>query len=282
MGRIRMADPISLVAAGAAVGGLASKVAEKAWDSGERWLREKFASHAVEAKEQARENAGNFILQLSVHVSEYENQNTLKQEKIFDALRQPQFSSLLQQTILNAAKTSEDDKHDLLARLVAARLVSDAETTFSLASDLASDAIARSTRRQLEMMALCCFISEIHPKYPLKTAADYHYWLSIQLQCFGNFQFSDKDARHLVAISCASYDPMSTRTLAGALLLKAGHHLVGELYNDDFTHIPIIDVLQISWDFGLGGVQLTSVGSIVGGLALGQMRGMDLGPPDCQ
>jgi len=275
-----MADPISLIAAGAAVGGLASKVMEKAWDSGERWLREKFSSHSVEAQEKAQENAGNFVLKLSVRMAEHENIHAFKQEKIFDTLRQPQFSSLLQQTILNAAKTSEDDKHDLLARLVAARLASDAETTFSLASDLASDAIARSTRRQLELMALCCFISEIQPKYPIATAADYHYWLDVQLREFENFEFSEKDAWHLVAIACASYDPMSTRTLAGALLLKAGHHLVGELHDDDFSHIPIIDMLQVSWDFGLGGVRLTSVGSIVGGLTLGQIKGMDLGFPD--
>ena len=56
-----MADPHSLIAAGAVVGGLASKIAEKAWDSGERWLRERFASHAAEAQEQAYENAAKFI-----------------------------------------------------------------------------------------------------------------------------------------------------------------------------------------------------------------------------
>lgn len=275
-----MADPLLLIAAAAAVGGLASKVAEKAWESGERWLRERFGSHAAEAQEQARENAANFIHQLAVRVAVLEKQQTLDQEKVSETQRHPQFSALLQQTILNAAKTNDHDKHDLLARLVAARLASSAETTFALASDLASDAIARSTRRQLELMALCCFLDEIRPRDPIPTAIDYHKWLGIQLRSFENFEFREVDARHLVAIACASYDPASTRTLSVVFLFKAGTHLIEELHDDDFTHIPIIDLLQINWNLGLGGVRLTSVGSIVGGLALSQIKGMDCGPPD--
>jgi len=275
-----MADPFSLIAAGAALGGLASKVAEKAWDSGERWLRERFGSHAVEAQEQARDNAAKFVHQLAVRVAALEKQQTLDQEKVSDTQRHPQFSSLLQQTILNAAKTNDDDKHDLLARLVAVRLASSPETTFALASDLASDAIARSTRQQLELMALCCFLDEIRPRDPIPTASDYHKWLGIQLRFFENFEFREVDARHLVAIACASYDPASNRSLAMVLLFKAGTHLIEQLHDDDFTHIPVVDLLQINWNYGLGGVQLTSVGSIVGGLALSQIKGMDCGPPD--
>ena len=64
------------------------------------------------------------------------------------------------------------------------------------------------------------------------------------------------------------------------LLLKAGINIVEELHDDDFRHIPVIDILQISWDFGLAGVRLTSVGSIVGGLVLGQLKGKDYGLPD--
>jgi len=275
-----MANPLLLIAASAAMGGLASKVAEKAWDSGERWLRERFGSHAAEAQEQAHENAAKFVHQLAVRVAVLEKQQTLEQEKVSDTQRHPQFSCLLQQTILNAAKTNDDDKLDLLARLVAARLASSAETTVALASDLASDAITRSTHRQLELMALCCFFDEIRPRDPITTATDYHKWLGIQLHSFENFEFFEVDARHLVAIACASYDPTSSRNLSMILQFKAGVHLIEELHDDDFRHIPIIDMLQISWNLGLAGVRLTSVGSIVGGLALSQIKGNDFGPPD--
>ena len=245
----------------------------KSWDSGERWLRERFGSHAVEAREQARENAAHFIHLLAVHVNVLETQHILKQEKVSDTQRDPQFSSLLQQTILNSGKTNDDKKHDLLARLVATRLASRSETTLALASDLASDAIARSTRRQLELMALCCFLDEVRPRDPIPTPADYYKWLVVHLRSFENFEFVEVDARHLVAIACASYDPASSRSLSVILLLKAGTHLMENLHDDDFRHIPVVDALQIGWDSGLAGVRLTSVGSIVGGLVLSQIRG---------
>jgi hypothetical protein len=274
-----MADPLSLIATGAAVGGLASKVVEKTWDSGERWLREKFGTHTAEARKKARENVAKFVRHLSMRVSALENLELIDQKKVRAAQRDPQFSSFLQQTILNAAKTSEQNKHDLLARLVADRLMSSTETTFGLASDLASDAIARSTRRQLELMALCCFLYEIRPRDILRVA-DYYEWLEIHFGFFEGFEFREVDARHLVAIACASYDPASTRYLPVLLMMKAKGNLIKKLSRDKFTDIPIIEQLQISWDIGLSGVELTSVGSIVGGLALSQIKGKDMGPPD--
>jgi hypothetical protein len=275
-----MTDPLSLVVAGAAIGGLASKVVEKTWDSGERWLRERFGAHTEEAREQARENAAKFVYQLATRVAELEKHHMLKEENVSETQRDPQFSSILQQTILNSAKTSDDKKHDLLARLVADRLASKSETTLALASDLASDAITRSTRRQLELMALCCFLDEIRPREPIPTAAAYHKWLAINLRPFEDFEFVEVDASHLVAIACATYDPASKRSLSVLLMFKAGTHLIEQLFEDDFRHIPIIDTLQIGWDSGLAGVRLTSVGSIVGGLSLSQIKGKDLGLPD--
>jgi hypothetical protein len=275
-----MTDPLSLIAAGAAVGGLASKIVEKTWESGERWLSEKFGSHAIEAQKQARENAAKFVHQLAIRVEVLEKHHMLNQDMVSETQRHPQFTSLLQETILNASKTNDDVKHELLARLVASRLTSNAETTVALASEMASNAITHSTRRQLELLALCCFLDEIRPKDPLPTAADYHKWLSIHLRPFENFEFVEFDARHLAAIACASYDPASSRSLSMLLLLKAGTNLIGDLHDDNFRHIPAIDILQISWDIGLAGVRLTSVGSIVGGLVLGQLKGKDYGLPD--
>jgi len=37
--------------------------------------------------------------------------------------------------------------------------------------------------------------------------------------------------------------------------------------------------LQMQWDHGLAGVELTSVGLVVGALTYDQMTGRDLGPP---
>lgn len=269
-----MADPLSLIALGAAVGGAAGKFAEKAWESGERWLHERFGSHAAEAQEQARENGARFIHQLAVRVKALEDQHQVNRERIEATEKHPQFSALLQSTIVNAAQTDDDMKHDLLARLVATRLVSANESTVALASQLASDAISHSTRRQLMLMALSSFLEDSRPRDPL-SVADYRRWLEVFLQPFIDFEFNKVDARHLVAIACASYDPSSNRNLELLLQMKGGRHCIGATLND----LHFVYVLQIQWDEGLAGVFLTSVGSIVGGLTFNQMMGRDYGLP---
>lgn len=270
-----MADPLSLIALGAAVGGAAGKFAEKAWDSGERWLRERFGSHAAEAQEQARENAARFVQQLAIRVKSLEDQKKLNRERIAATEKHPQFSALLQGSILNAAQTDDDMKHDLLARLVATRLASVSESTVALASQLASDAISRSTRRQLMLMALSSFLEkDVRPRDPL-SVPDYRRWLEVFLQPFIDFEFKDIDARHLVAIACASYDPTSNRDLEVLLQMKGGEHCIGATLHD----LDVVKILQMQWYEGLAGLILTSVGSIVGSLAFNQIKGRDYGLP---
>lgn len=269
-----MADPLSLITVSAAIGGLAGKVAEKTWDGAEKWLREKFGSHAAEAQQQARENAAKFVQQLAIQVNILEEKHIVDRDSITTTQTHPQFSTLLQQTILNAAQTGEKQKHDLLARLVANRLACKSETTSALASQLASDAISRSTPQQLELMALCCFLDEIRPKTEV-TVPYLREWLDTHLEPFIDFEFREADARHLVAIACASFDPTSSRNLNFLLGMKGGVHCV----DGDFDDVSAVEAIQINWDLGLAGVFLTSVGSIVGGLALSQITGRDYGKP---
>lgn len=270
-----MADPLSMIAIGAAVGGTAGKLAEKAWDSGERWLRERFASHGQEVQEQARKNVAQFVERLADRVKALENDRAIDPARLLETERHPQFSSLLQRSLLNAAQTDDASKHDILARLVAARLTVDAETTLALASRLAADAIARSTRRQLTLMALCCFLQDIRPRDPMPVP-DYIAWLDVFLKPFSAFEFKDVDARHLVAIACASYDRGSERDLNILLGMKGGPHCIGAPFGD----LDAVELLQINWNEGLAGVFLTSVGSIVGGLAFDQITGAKSGMPD--
>ncbi|PKN65425.1 MAG: hypothetical protein CVU57_09910 [Deltaproteobacteria bacterium HGW-Deltaproteobacteria-15] len=270
-----MPDPLSLIAMSAAVGGVAGKFVEKAWDSGERWLRERFGSHAAEAQQQARENAARFIQQLAVRVKSLEDRHKVNRKRVTANEKHPQFSALLQDSILNAAQTDDDVKHDLLARLVAARLASESEGILALASQLASNAISKCTRRQLMLLALCEFIELSRPRHPLPVS-DYRRWLEVFLNHFMEFEFKKIDAQHLVAIGCASYDPTSNRDLEVLLQMKGGTNCIGETLND----LAVVDCLQMHWDEGLAGVMLTSVGTIVGGLAFDQIMGIDYGPPE--
>jgi hypothetical protein len=269
-----MSDPVSLIAFSAAIGGAAGKIAERTWDSGERWLRERFGSHNKQVRVRAHQNAAHFVEHLAARIDALEKECKISDKQI-DTETHPEFSALLQRSLLNAAQTEDDVKQDLLASLVASRLISKAETTLALASQLASDAIARSTRQQLQLMALCCFLDEIRLKTPL-SSEEYRQWVAIHLQRFEDFQFKEGDARHLVAIGCASYDQSSGRSLELLLQMKGGTEHV---LKTSLTDLIEVEILEFQWNEGLAGVFLTSVGSLVGGLALGQMAGKDYGPP---
>ncbi|MDX6383433.1 MAG: hypothetical protein QOK48_1006 [Blastocatellia bacterium] len=269
-----MPDPISLIALGAAVGGIAGKFTDKAWESSERWLKERFGSHAADARKQAQQNAAEFVRQLADEIKALDDEHRVSEAELDAAGRHPQFSALLQRSVLNAAETDDSTKHQLLAQLVATRLQSRAETTLSLASQLASDAIARSTRRQLFLMALECFLEEIRPRDQLNLA-QYHHWLEVSLRPFIDFEFHQIDARHLVAIACATYDPTSQLNLDFVLAMKGDPEFVDETFDE----IIEVEAIRFQWNEGLAGVALTSVGAIVGGLAFDQITGRKSGKP---
>ena len=269
-----MPDPVSLIALGAAVGGAAGKFTEKAWDSSERWLKERFGSHRAAAQKQARQNAADFVRHLAERVKKLEGEHRVKRQLIDAVASHPQFSALLQRTVLDAAETSEETKHELLASLVAHRMRSAPETTLALASQLASDAITRSTHRQLTLMALQAFIEGVQTKRAIKPGM-LEVWLKLLLEPFEEFEFHEIDARHLVAIACATFDPTSRRMLGLMLAMKARQGKMLKKINEILTDTN----LQMQWDHGLAGVELTSVGLIVGAVAYDQITGYDLGPP---
>ena len=126
-------------------------------------------------------------------------------------------------------------------------------------------------------MAICSFVDEIKPRV-IRTLEEYRVWLQACLAPFADFDFREIDARHLVAISCASYDPTSGRGLQVWLSMKLEPELSSSFLDLDIEGLPEVEVLLSNWDSGLAGIALTSVGSIVGALSFDQLIGfrMDL------
>lgn len=270
-----MSDPVSIIAVAAAVGGMAGKVAERTWDSAERWLSNRFGSHALAVRNQAQANSAEFVQILADRVRVLEERREIDASAVEETERHPQFSALLQDTLLSAAQTNDREKHAILADIIALRLASDAETTAALAAPLAASAVARATSRQLRLMGLVCLIDEI---WPSKGSTKEHFreWLSQMLEPFNDYEFYTMDALHLAAVACITFDPRSGRDLSTILNLKAVL-LLKELV--DLTNVRGFPDLQSNWDEGLAGVQLTSVGSIIGGLVFNQLTGATLQLP---
>lgn len=266
-----MSDPLSFIALGAGIGGVASKFAEKAWETAERWLTSKFGEHSEISKEIAHKNAASFLNELAQRIQKLEESGHIKAENVLKEQQHPQFSATLQNAIIRSAQTDNNDKHVMLAELIAHRLSSESESILSLASQMAVDAIALTTKRQLELLALCSFLEEIKPKTPIN---NYCEWLDVFLDRLGVVEFYEIDALHLVALSCITYDPTSEKSLAFVLGFKFG------IFDEDaFSDLKNIDWLQVTWDIGLAGVKLTSVGSLVGSLAFNHITGIQAGMP---
>ncbi len=268
-------DSVSIAAVAGAFGGVAGKVAEKTWDSAEKWLSARFGSHAPAVRVKAGANAAQFVQLLAERVRVLEEASELSAATVECAVQHPQFSAMLHDALLNAAQTDDSSKHGLLADIVAVRLAADAESTVALASPLAVTAVSRATPRQLHLLGLICVVGEIRPKR-LGSEVHFRQWLTAVLKPFQHFQFYKIDALHLAALAATTFDPTSQRSLSAILNFKGVLLLINLV---TFETVPGFLELQGNWDEGLAGVQLTSVGSIIGGLVFNQLSGARLQMP---
>src|ERR1700730_7418425 len=98
-----MADPFSMIALGAAVGGATGKFVEKAWDSGEKWIASYFANHRPKAIEKAQENSADFLSELASRIKDLEDRKEVSKERIETAQEHPDFSVTLHTALITAA-----------------------------------------------------------------------------------------------------------------------------------------------------------------------------------
>ena len=280
-----MPDPLSLIALGAALGGAASKFTEKAWDAGERWLKSFFRDHAPAAKEGARINSARFLVELARRIKVLENSQRVSPSAIETAQDDPQFSVILQRALLGASQTADAEKHRILAGLVAERLAAHPESTLSSAVKLACDAVAASNSVQLRMLALEVALHEIRPRTPLPDQ-DYLKWLTgllapiLSPYVHEEIEYKEIDVLHLAAIGCVTYDRGSNRVLEWVLSMKNG--LIKGKFAFNFPSFKKSDLgfyLDHMWTEGLAGVNLTSVGSVIGGLVFDELSGVRTGSP---
>lgn len=255
-----MTDPISLVALGAAVGGVAGKFVEKAWDAGERWLNTYFRDHQEKAQEQAKINSADFLNDLAKRIKKLEKQEEVSKAKIETAQDHPDFSVTLQKALLSAAQTGSRDKHELLARLVTERLKANSESLLSLASKMACDAISYTTQTQLNILGLQVNLEYLNPSAQALSEDQYQKWLLDRLGFYSDLKFNYLDLYHLEALSCLKFQPMVSRDLSEFFSKKNK----GVFNGGAFYKTTIGKKIEDLWMKGLGSITLTSVGQVIG------------------
>lgn len=255
-----MTDPLSMIALGAAVGGAAGKFAEKAWDSGEKWITSYFANHHAKSQEKAKENTLSFLTDLASRVESLEKSKTISPEQISSSQEHPDFSVVLQKAIISASQTESKEKHKLLSRLVAERMKAAPESLMALASKMACDAISFTTSNQLKILGLTMNALYIGPNQIL-SEEQYFGWLEARLGPFSDVLPSNLDYAHLEALSCLKFERFLTRDLQEILTRKNN----GKMNYDNFKQHTLGKSLINIWENnGLKSAQLTSIGQMIG------------------
>jgi hypothetical protein len=268
-----MVEPLEIIAISGAAGGLAGKLVEKAWDSGERWLADYFKDHKPKAQERAKQNGLKFLNQVARKVraleQDYKDDEKIKQ-RIASALSDPDFSAILQDALIASARTESEEKHILLARVVSERLRSEPESIVSLTSSVACDAIKCLTPKQIRFLGIITFTQNIRPiNFPQSGMPDeevekfYGEWIKKNFAVhMPQEPLTETDFNHLESLSCIKYEPIYTRNLI-TILSRLGEKEI-KWSSSEFSESEAGKQLLELWGKGMQHVSLTTVGQLIG------------------
>lgn len=288
-----MVDPVSIVLASAAAGGVAGKIAEKAID----FLHELVRGQGPAVQKASAENALAMLLDLQARLK------SLEEGQVEAALRNPDVAATLREGIVGAARTSDESKHRLLARAVAERVVAKDESTHALASNLAVEIVPRLTLAQLNFLAVAALVYAVRPDgLPLEENASldnrgavteaeseairaYLPWLKNMLSRLDlrSVRVAETDEAHLVSNGCIVRELSVRRDLIKALTpfgpriltIASSGHLGYEL--TEYMHLDNDGrEIQSIWNHRLEHVTLTPTGTLIGSTYLELRTGHDV------
>ncbi|MBN2462477.1 MAG: hypothetical protein JXB43_02630 [Dehalococcoidia bacterium] len=264
-----MTEPLSIAIISGVVGGVAGKFAERAWSLGAKWLSDYLHGHAPKAIEKADQNALDFLSELAQRVKKLEEEKGKYAQTIENSLDDPGFSVLLQKAILVSSETSDKQKHELLAKLIADRLTQQSESPFALSSKLACDALSALNIRQLKILGLLTNLFLLRPtNLPLAGTskellnAVFQDWLIKRLQVYADLTFTEMDLLHLESLSCAKWDPIVSRDFQKLFEYTKEKGFIFDY--EAFFATPVGNKIVQLWKTGLEKAIPTTIGQLIG------------------
>jgi hypothetical protein len=152
---------LTIAAFGGAISGVVSAFFRKALDSGEKWFGESLKDHQPQAIEKANANVIAFLELLKRKIERLAADATGMEERlnwIRTAMDEPSFAVCFKTAMLQAALTSDSNKHTVLAGLVAERLSSREDDLYTVVIPHACECMGMLTGNQLRILALCLCI----------------------------------------------------------------------------------------------------------------------------
>lgn len=239
------------------------KFIEKYKNDGNKWLTSCFKNHDTKVKRQAEANSMDFIIDLTKQVKSFMEKGEISQEQINNAQNQPDFSIILQNSLLNAAQTESKEKHKLLARLIAERLKAKPESMLSLASKMASDIIPLITINQLKLLGLLANIFYCLTEYSTLFEGDHFDFLIGRLHPYAELEVkNDIDLLHLETLSCIKRESLVMIGSLNRFIVPENNKnfYVEEFYNTDIGK----KILNLWNNHRLETLILTTTGKIIG------------------
>lgn len=220
-------------------------------------------------KKQFEVNLRNFGTRLVADVRQHVDSGQLSQEQIAAALDQPDLVSLVINTLAQAGQTSDVEKQTLLAKLLADRLGTDADSELALVIPMASEAISRLNAQHLKLLALCYILAFQRYDETSDTARDYSAqrlreveWVIRTFDPYQDVETTARDARHLVAVGCVGG---LEGFLADEIKAALTRMVSPDLDLDMLMKTATWKHLETVWNNSrLAGMRLTSVGSLIG------------------
>ena len=265
-------DPL-IFAIGASASGTATTVIKTLWGREEKALDPSYKDYHNKSKELAQKNLSKFLDELRVRTNRFEK--TFKddpgaRERIKSALADPDFTVLQMNAMIVSTGTSVVEKHQLLARLVADRMLSEKESWKALAIDRACKAVPRLSITQLGVLGILSMIYGAKPASPGQEvpAEDFHDWWSRWIEemispLLPLGETTEIDYTHLVSVSCCTFEFIGYRNLTHILSPSSARG--GEWDGDKFlVESETGQALSTLWAAGMQRAFPTSVGRLIG------------------
>ena len=263
-----MSDPISTVI----IVEVAKIVFKKTWELGEKWLATFFKDHHPRARKKAIDNSKDFLNKLATQVAQLEERQQVDRAIIDRALEEPNFGVILQKALIGSSQTESQEKHELLAKLVAMKLDAPQESLRSVVAPLACDAVTHLTPNQLKIIGIQTVLTLIHPPFNearVQKEEDFlnacSRWLTARLSPFADAQIRRIDLMHLESLSCAKLASLGVAKYELAGLLKNWKCKDFTLTPDALFELPIGEKIKVWWEIqALNRLQLTTTGQLLG------------------
>jgi hypothetical protein len=260
-------EPVSLVIVSAAAGGLVSKLSERIADH----LYATFArGHSEETRYRARANTQAFAEEVFRYVdAKLAAGADIPEDRLEDRLTDPDFASTLETATRAASRTSDAERHAILAELVAERLTSQAVTVDTVASTTAIEVLPRLAPLHVEMLGLLAAVQWLRPEWwgdETQATLDEHVRWMADLTAYYDLgiTYDRMDLLHLASTGCVLYPTTFPRHVDSLLTNGVPDGYVRWNVGSFFLGTPDGTTLSRLWKLGLCDAELLPVGGKIG------------------